>query len=77
MHLANYLGLLHKAELHLADAFRQVGDHHAAEPDVSQLSHTFAGRCEGHGRVAAHGRIDRRCRRASRSPCSGPTASRS
>jgi hypothetical protein len=48
MHLANYLGLLHKAELHLADAFRQVGDHHAAEPDVYQLSHTLAGQCEGH-----------------------------
>ena len=48
MHLANYLGLLHKAELHLADAFRQVGDHHAAEPDVYQLSHTLAGQCERH-----------------------------
>jgi hypothetical protein len=46
MHLANYLGLLHKAELHLADAFRQVGDHHAAEPDVYQLCHTLAGQCE-------------------------------
>jgi hypothetical protein len=34
MHLASYLGLLHKSELNLADAFRQVGDAHAAEPDV-------------------------------------------
>ena len=34
MHLANYLGLLHQAELHLADAFGQVADTHAAEPDV-------------------------------------------
>jgi hypothetical protein len=41
MHLANYLGLLHKAELLLADAFRQVGDAHAAEPDVYHLSHTL------------------------------------
>jgi hypothetical protein len=48
MHLANYLGLLHKAELHLADAFRQVGDAHAAEPDVYHLSHTLAGQCEQH-----------------------------
>jgi hypothetical protein len=48
MYLANYLGLLHKAELNLADAFRQVGDHHAAEPDVYQLSHSFAGQCERH-----------------------------
>jgi hypothetical protein len=48
MHLANYLGLLHKAELHLADAFRQVGDAHAAEPDVYHLCHTLAGQCEQH-----------------------------
>jgi hypothetical protein len=48
MHLANYLGLLHKAELHLADGFRQVGDAHAAEPDVYLLCHTLAGQCEGH-----------------------------
>ena len=48
MHLANYLGLLHKAELNLADAFRQVGDAHAAEPDVYHLCHTLAGQCDGH-----------------------------
>jgi hypothetical protein len=48
MHLANYLGLLHKAELHLADAFRHVGDAHAAEPDIYHLIHTLAGQCERH-----------------------------
>jgi hypothetical protein len=48
MHLANYLGLLHRAELNLADGFRQVGDAHAAEPDVYHLCHTLAGQCEGH-----------------------------
>jgi hypothetical protein len=48
MHLANYLGLLHKAELNLAGAFRQVGDAHAAEPDVYHLCHTLAGQCDGH-----------------------------
>jgi hypothetical protein len=48
MHLANYLGLLHKSELHLADAFRQVGDAHAAEPDVYHLCHTLAGQCDQH-----------------------------
>jgi hypothetical protein len=48
MHLANYLGLLHKAELHLADGFRQVGDAHAAEPDVYHLSHTLADQCQRH-----------------------------
>jgi hypothetical protein len=40
MHLANYLGLLHKAELNLADGFRQVGEAHAAEPDVYHLCHS-------------------------------------
>jgi hypothetical protein len=48
MHLATYLGLLHRAELNLADAFRQVGDGHAAEPDVYHLCHTLAGQCERH-----------------------------
>ena len=48
MHLANYLGLLHKSELNLADAFRQVGDTHAAEPDVYHLCHTLAGQCDQH-----------------------------
>jgi hypothetical protein len=48
MQLANYLGLLHKAELLLADAFRQVGDAHAAEPDLYHLSHTLADQCAQH-----------------------------
>jgi hypothetical protein len=48
MHLASYLGLLHKAELNLADAFGQVGDAHAAEPDVYHLCHTLAGQCARH-----------------------------
>jgi hypothetical protein len=48
MHLANYLGLLHKAEEHLADAFRQVGDAHAAEPDVYYLSRSLADQCTKH-----------------------------
>ena len=48
MHLANYLGLLHKSELNLADAFRRVGDAHAAEPDVYHLCHTLAGQCDQH-----------------------------
>jgi hypothetical protein len=48
MHLAIYLGLLHKAEVHLADAFRQVGDAHAAEPDVYHVCRTLAGQCARH-----------------------------
>jgi hypothetical protein len=48
MHLANYLGLLHKAELDLADAFRQIAGSHAAEPDVYHVCHTLAGQCDRH-----------------------------
>jgi hypothetical protein len=46
--LANYLGLLHRAEADLADGFRQVADGHAAEPDVYHLCHTLARQCEEH-----------------------------
>lgn len=48
MHLANYLGLIHKAERDLADAFRQVAEDHKEEPDVYHLCHTLAGQCDGH-----------------------------
>lgn len=48
MHLANYLGLIHKAELDLADAFRQVAEDHEAEPDVFYLCHTLAEQCDTH-----------------------------
>lgn len=48
MHLANYLGYLHKAELHLAGAFRKVGEGHAAEPDVYHTCNILAQQCEAH-----------------------------
>ncbi len=48
MHLANYLGYLRKAELHLAEAFRKVGEGHAAESDVFHTSNTLAKQCEAH-----------------------------
>src|SRR5215218_1311233 len=48
MHLANYLGYLHKAELHLAEAFRKVGEGHAAEADVYHTCNTLAKQCEAH-----------------------------
>lgn len=50
MHLAHYLGLIHKAELDLADAFRQVAEAHEAEPDVFHLCHTLAKQCDEHAR---------------------------
>jgi hypothetical protein len=48
MHLANYLGYLHKAELHLARAFREVGKGHAAEADVYHTCNTLAQQCGAH-----------------------------
>jgi hypothetical protein len=48
MHLAHYLGLLHRAQINLADAFRQVAAAHADEPDVHHLCHRLAQQCDGH-----------------------------
>lgn len=48
MHLANYLGYLHEAELDLAEAFRKIGEAHAAEADVFHTGNTLAGQCETH-----------------------------
>ncbi|XTZ14436.1 hypothetical protein ACQSSU_23520 [Micromonospora echinospora] len=48
MHLAHYLGLLHRAQVSLADAFRQVADAHAEEPDIEHLCRQQAERCDGH-----------------------------
>jgi hypothetical protein len=48
VHLAHYLGLLHRAQLTLADAFRQVASAHADEPDIEHLCRQQAGRCEQH-----------------------------
>ncbi len=48
MHLANYLGLVHRAERDLADALRQVADDHGDEPDIHHLCHTLAAQCAAH-----------------------------
>ena len=50
MHLAHYLGLIHKAERDLADAFREVAQGHQDEPDVFYLCHTLAKQCDEHAR---------------------------
>lgn len=50
MNLAEYLGLLCRAERDLADGFRQVAEGHYEEPDVYHLCRTFAGRSEDHYR---------------------------
>ena len=48
MHLANYLGLVHRSETNLAAAFRQVADAHADEPDVLVLCRKLATQSENH-----------------------------
>ncbi len=48
MHLANYLGYLHRSELDLAEGFRRVGEGHAQEVDVYHLGHALAKQCESH-----------------------------
>jgi hypothetical protein len=46
--LAHYLGLLHRAQLNLADAFREVAAAHSDEADVEHLCSKLAGECEDH-----------------------------
>ena len=48
MHLAHYLGLLHKAEDTLARAFGEVAAAHGDEPDVSRECERMAHECAGH-----------------------------
>ncbi|MBW4716890.1 hypothetical protein [Saccharothrix obliqua] len=50
MHLAHYLGLLHRAQLTLGDAFREVGAAHGDEPDVAEQCARQARRCDRHAR---------------------------
>jgi hypothetical protein len=46
--LAHYIGLLHRAQLNLADAFREVAGAHGDEPDVSHLCRKLAAECDDH-----------------------------
>jgi hypothetical protein len=46
--LAHYLGLLHRAELELGEALREVARAHAEEPDVHALCLKLAGDCDSH-----------------------------
>jgi hypothetical protein len=48
MHVAHYLGFLHKAQVDLADAFRQVRDAHAEEVDVFHTCEKLAKECDAH-----------------------------
>lgn len=46
MHLSNYLQYLTKAESNLAEAFRKIGEAHAAEVDIFHTTDTLAQQCE-------------------------------
>jgi hypothetical protein len=48
MNLAHYLGLLHRAQVELGKAFRDVGDAHRDEPDVLRICEQLAAQCDGH-----------------------------
>ena len=48
MHLTNYLGMMHRSELDLANGFRVVADGHAEEPDIYHTCLTLARQCEEH-----------------------------
>lgn len=48
MHVAHYLGLLHRAQVDLAQAFREVAEHHGDEPDVEHLCEKLARQCDAH-----------------------------
>jgi hypothetical protein len=51
MHLAHYLGLLHRAQTNLADAFREVAGAHRDEPDVATLGEQLARQCDRHSEL--------------------------
>jgi hypothetical protein len=46
--LAHYLGLLHRAQVTLGDAFREVGEAHDDEHDVFHQSQRLARQCDAH-----------------------------
>jgi hypothetical protein len=48
MHLAHYLGLLHRAQLELAAAFREVATSHADDVDVFHICDRLAAECDEH-----------------------------
>jgi hypothetical protein len=49
-HVAHYIGLLHKAQVDLAAAFREVADGHADEVDVFHTCNLLARECDRHAR---------------------------
>jgi hypothetical protein len=48
MHLAHYLGFLHKSQVDLAKAFREVAEGHAEEAAVFYGAEKLARQCDSH-----------------------------
>jgi hypothetical protein len=48
VHLAHYIGLLHKAQGELAEAFREVAGAHADEAEVFHIARRLAHQCDTH-----------------------------
>jgi hypothetical protein len=53
VNLAHYLGLLHRSQVLLVDAFRQVARAHGDEPDVYHLCGRLAVQCDEHAQLLA------------------------
>jgi hypothetical protein len=51
MQLSHYLGLLHRAQVDLAAAFRDVADGHPDEADVHHLARKLASQCDRHAEL--------------------------
>jgi hypothetical protein len=51
MQLAHYLGLLHRSQVDLADAFRQVAAGHPGEADVARQCERLARQCDHHAEL--------------------------
>jgi hypothetical protein len=50
MQLAHYLGLLHRTQCELGEAFREVASAHGDEADVFHICNRLAGQCDRHAR---------------------------
>ena len=48
MNLAHYLGLLHRAQINLARAYREVAEAHREEVDVFHICNRLARQCDDH-----------------------------
>ena len=53
MHLAHYLGLLHRSQEELDRAFREVGESHRDEHDVFHQCSRLARQCDRHAEALA------------------------